>query len=362
MAIGHKCLRRDNNTSQNSGGYVRHQYAVDDSSDRSALHMTDSTSPAAATIVKKKTRWTLHGTLMLIGFGMALTYGILLAALHSSLYDSVVLIPFKATQPEYSAANGIVEAGIKAQEAQFPSADGSILHGWYFHKPGAPLTVIFHHGNAGNISHRLYIAELLLRGGNSVFLYDYRGYGKSTGVPKIAGLTPDALAAYDYLTTKLGVDPKTVVNYGESIGTGVACNVAADRPSAGLILQSSIGSLPLMGHKHFGIIKGCIPLLVLVPDFLMPSPHLDNVERIKGVHVPVIMIHGLKDTTAPVEHARMVFANAHEPKKFVELAHGTHNDVTEDSKLFGSSIETFFAQTAKSLKPNQSAKSSEPSS
>jgi uncharacterized protein len=302
--------------------------------------------------IKKQKRYSLPGILGLFLFAGCLLYGIVIAILHSDFYDKVVLVPFPAEQPEYKT--GAVAAGVKGQDQFFKAEDGSLLHGWYFNKPGNRLTVIFHHGNAANITYRLYIAEYLLNSGINVFLYDYRGYGKSSGVPRVAYLVPDGTTAFDHLTKTLHVDPKTVINYGESIGTGVACQVAAQRPSAGLILQSAIGSLPMMAHKHFDVVRGgngllkycAIPLLVLVPDFLLPDPKLNNVEQIKLVHAPVIIIHGMKDATAPYEHAQIVFANANEPKKFVALPHGSHNDVAEDSQLFKSSVEEFFATTA----------------
>lgn len=288
-------------------------------------------------------------------FGFGCVYILLICALHSSLLSQIVLIPFPAKEHEFT--EGAVAGGVKATEEYFKASDGSTLHGWYFKTPGAKRTVVFHHGNAGNIAYRIAAADGLVKGGTSVFVYDYRGYGKSTGKSIIATIVPDGLAAWEHVTKKLGVDPQTLVNYGESIGTGVACQVAQQRPSAGLILQSPIGSLPLMGHKHFNFVQ-CIPLLAAVPDFLFPDPKLDNIEAVKNIHVPLLIVHGKLDTTAPFEHAELIYASANEPKKLVPLPNGHHNDVGHDEKLFTDSISAFLqapqttASAAKSSSPS----------
>lgn len=290
---------------------------------------------------KTKKRYTITGMLLLLIFAGFVAYvGLIGVLLHSDFFDDIVLRPFPPKEHAY-ADPMTPDLRIKGVDHYFKAVDGSVLHGWYFKKPGATRVVLFHHGNAGNINYRLCAADCLLRNDVSVFLYDYRQYGKSTGKKTVAGLVPDGLAAYDYLTGQLGVDPQWIVNYGESIGTGVATSISTQRPSCGLILQSAIGSLPMMGHQHMNFVKG-VPLLVLVPDVFFPDPRFNNVEQIKDVHVPLLMVHGLSDNIAPYHHSELVFANANQPKTLVALPGCGHNDISGGSKEYVQALADFF--------------------
>src|SRR5262249_13468002 len=189
----------------------------------------------------------------------------------SPLYQAVVLRPFGPDE-HYDAVRKIPTC----KEYFIPNAHGDKLHAWFFRIPAAKKLVIVHHGNAGNIIHRLYLANAAIMCGAAVLLYDYRGYGLSTGKPSLAGLSEDGSAVYDFATGPLGFAANQIVNFGESIGTGVACRLASTKPSAGLILQSPVASLPAVARAGVFVFRA-------YPDIAFPQPHFDNLSEIARV-------------------------------------------------------------------------------
>lgn len=250
-------------------------------------------------------------------------YGTLILAMRTPLYDFAGLRPYPPDEGFYKQVRSI--PGLK--ECFIPTGDGSRLHAWLFNPKGSGTLVIVHHGNAGNVLNRLYLASAILPCGSAVLLYDYRGYGKSTGQARLANLVDDGLSAYDYALAALGFTPDQIINFGESIGTGVACQVASLRPCAGLVLQSAIGSVPRVVHAR-------LPLFRLVPAQVFPEPHLDNVEQIKYVRVPVLMFHGTSDELVPFEHSQIILSNCNAPKQLIAIPRAGHNDNPADSRIY----------------------------
>ncbi|HEY9867792.1 MAG TPA: alpha/beta hydrolase [Candidatus Obscuribacterales bacterium] len=261
---------------------------------------------------------------------MPATYLTLILAMRTPLYDAAALRPYPPDENYYKQVRGL--PGLK--ELFIPTNDTNRLHAWLFNPRGSSTLVIVHHGNAGNVLHRLYLVSAILPCGAAVLLYDYRGYGKSTGTAKLSGLVEDGLNVYDFARTRLGFSPDHIVNFGESIGTGVACQLASMRPSAGLILQSAVGSLPRVAHAR-------IPVLGLIPEAMFPAPHFDNVAQIKKVRVPVLMFHGTADGLVPVEHSRMIFANCSTPKQLILIPQAGHNDNPADSQDYRDALCRF---------------------
>jgi uncharacterized protein len=206
------------------------------------------------------------------------------------------------------------------KEVSIKSPNGEKLNGWYFKIPGARKTILVSHGNAGNIQHRLELCPLLLSTGCSVLLYDYEGYGKSTGHPSLPNVCVDAIAAFDYLTNDEHVQPSDVIIYGESIGCGVTSELSRKRPAGAIILQSPFTSLPACGADK-------LPFMRLYPDWIFPSPHLDNLGIMKDAHPPLLIIHGKKDSILPYQYSERIMAEAAEPKTLVLLPDAGHNDV-----------------------------------
>ena len=138
--------------------------------------------------------------------------------------------------------------GLSVEEHSFPTTDDLRLHGWIARTDPAAPWLLWCHGNAGNISHRADNLALLVEHGLNVFIFDYRGYGRSEGRPSEPGFYADAAAAYDYLRSTAGVTPAQIVLYGRSLGAPVAAELALRRPAAGLILEAPLGSITAMAR------------------------------------------------------------------------------------------------------------------
>lgn len=225
---------------------------------------------------------------------------------------------------------------IKRQECWFKNNKGNKLEGWYFESRQAenPPVVLFSHGNAGNIGHRLMLAKWLMDAGASVFLFDYRSYGRSEGKKDLKGLVDDSRAAYKYMTCELKIPPERIVLYGESVGGGPTCQLIKELPAAGVILDSCFSSLLHVAKKK-------VEIMNIYPDFLQPDPPYDNRAAIAGKHPPVLIIHGIKDEVIPYSEAELNFASASEPKTLLSLPHSTHNWKDADSEAYVRGIAAF---------------------
>ena len=207
--------------------------------------------------------------------------------------------------------------GLAQEDVWLQSADGTNLHGWYVpHKKPAAF-VLFCHGNAGNLTHREHILRSLRDVvGVSVFIFDYRGYGRSEGRPSEAGLLADARAARRWLAQRAGIADSQLVLMGESLGGAVAVDLAADGGARGLILESTFSSLPDVAAYHYP----WLPLRWLL------RTKLDAVEKIKAYRGPLLQTHGDRDRIVPDKFGRRLFEAAKGPKEFFVIPGGDHND------------------------------------
>ena len=222
--------------------------------------------------------------------------------------------------------------GLEYQEVTLTTSDGESLHGWYLPAPGARHTLLFFHGNAGNISHRLDSLLLFRQLGLSQLILDYRGYGRSSGRPSEAGLYRDAQAAWDYLTGERGLAPGQIVLFGRSLGGALAVWLAAKERPAGLIVESSFTSVPDLGAE----------LYPWLPVRWLSRLRFDSSSRIAQVRVPLLLVHSRDDEIIPFTHGQALFAVANPPKRFLELR-GGHNDgflVSREPYLKG--LSSFF--------------------
>jgi hypothetical protein len=208
------------------------------------------------------------------------------------------------------------QSGLPLEDAWFQSDDGTKLFGWYVPAAASSPVLLWCHGNAGNVIHRLENLAELHRIGLSVFIFDYRGYGRSEGKPSEEGLYRDALAAYDYLTRTRGVRPERLVLFGRSLGASVVGDLAGKKPAAGLILESPFPSIAAMAREHYAGL----------PMHWLLSGRFPLEERLKQVAMPVLVIHGDRDEIVPIELGRQVFAAAREPKAFYVIEGADHND------------------------------------
>jgi fermentation-respiration switch protein FrsA (DUF1100 family) len=227
------------------------------------------------------------------------------------------------------------QAGLYYEPVEIHTRDGVRLKAWYVPATEARATVLFLHGNAGNISHRLMALQALHGLGLAVLILDYRGYGESAGSPSEHGTYRDALAAWEYLTTTRGATADRVVLYGESLGGAVAAWLATRETPAGLILESSFTSLRELAERFYPFFPS--PLLRM---------HYPTLERLARVRCPVLVAHSQDDEIVPYEHGRRLFAAAPGTKQFVERQ-GGHNDAfVTGTEVLVAGIDRFIAGIA----------------
>ncbi|TAJ25863.1 MAG: alpha/beta hydrolase [Nitrospirae bacterium] len=208
-------------------------------------------------------------------------------------------------------------SGIPLEEVWFQAEDGPRLFGWYVEARGTGAVLLWCHGNAGNIIHRLENLVELYRLGLSVFIFDYRGYGRSNGTPSEEGLYADALAAYTYVTETRRMAPQRLVLFGRSLGAAVAVELASRQPAAGLILESPFPSVAAVVRHYYG----GLPLHWFL------GARFNLADRLKQISIPVLVVHGDRDEVIPIELGRQVFEAAQEPKSFYPVPGAGHNDL-----------------------------------
>lgn len=209
------------------------------------------------------------------------------------------------------------ELGLRFEEARLVAEDGTALHGWFLPVEGSRYTVLVCHGNAGNISHRLDRALLMhAKLKTDVFLFDYRGYGLSEGSPDEEGTYRDARAALRHLVTGRGIDRAHLIVFGESLGAAVALQIALEEPVRALVLEAPFTSIADMAGS----------VLPLVPIGRLLRTRYDNLGKIAGLRVPLLVLHGDRDTTVPFAQGRRLFEAAPEPKRFFAIPGAEHND------------------------------------
>jgi fermentation-respiration switch protein FrsA (DUF1100 family) len=207
-------------------------------------------------------------------------------------------------------------SGLPLEDVWFQSSDGTKLFGWYVEQAATSAVVLWCHGNAGNIINRLENLRELYRLGLSVFLFDYRGYGRSHGSPSEEGLYEDAFGAYDYLTRTRMIRPERIVLFGRSLGAAVAAEVASHKPAAGLILESPFPSIEAVAKFHYGG----------VPVHWLISAEFRLIDRLPQLSLPKLIVHGDQDDIIPIELGRQVFEAAKPPKSFYVIKGADHNN------------------------------------
>lgn len=241
---------------------------------------------------------------------LAAAYGGLLLAVY---FFQSHLVFFPQTGREIIATPA--QVGLPYEDIHLQTSDGISLHGWYIPALQARGTVLFLHGNAGNISHRLDSVQMLHRLGYSTLIFDYRGYGNSGGAPTEQGTYQDAEAAWRYLTGPRHIPSCRIVVFGESLGGSVAAWLAARQKPAALVIASGFTSVPELGQQLYPY----LPVRWLV------RIRYDTRENLRKVAAPVLIAHSPEDEIVPFGHGRALFAAANPPKQFLELA-GGHND------------------------------------
>lgn len=238
----------------------------------------------------------------------------LYALLAAYLYVFQTRLAFLPNVPGRALTATPENIGLPFEDVRFDANDGVKVHAWFI--PGAPgaATVLICHGNAGNISHRLDLLRLLHELGLGVLLFDYRGYGQSTGAPSESGTYRDARAAWNYLTEEKGVAPDRIILFGESLGGAVAAQLASEVTPGAVILASAFTSAPDLASHHYWY----------MPVRLLARIHFPTAAYLARVRAPVLIIHSRDDEIVPFSHGEELFRRAPEPKAFLEIR-GDHN-------------------------------------
>jgi len=211
---------------------------------------------------------------------------------------------------------------LEYEDVTFKAADGTKLHGWYVPHQAPRAVILFAHGNAGNVSTRAKtLKELNERHDAAVFIFDYRGYGKSEGTPNEEGLLQDARAARKWLARRTGLDEHEIVLMGRSLGGGVAVDLAAKDGCRGLILESTFTSMPDVAGR----------LLPLLPAGWLMTQRFDSLSKIPNYNGPLLQSHGDRDQLIPIAQGKTLFKAAKGPKRFVVIkGSGHHNSGRPD--------------------------------
>jgi len=221
------------------------------------------------------------------------------------------------------------DAGLDFKDVYLTTADNIIIHGWFVPGPEEEEkgVVLFCHGNAGNISHRLQTLEYLHSLNMSTLIFDYRGFGKSQGSPHEQGTYKDVRAAWDYLTKDRGINQERIFIMGRSLGGAVAADLAAEKSPAGIVLESTFTSIPDIGKDIF----------FFLPVKLLAKYSYSTKEKLQRFTSPVMIIHSPEDEIIPFRHGRNLYEQAPEPKYFLEIQ-GDHNSgfqLSRDKYLHG---------------------------
>ena len=218
--------------------------------------------------------------------------------------------------PETSFDRTPNELNLDYKEVYFHTEDGKRIHGWFFPLKKEFPVILFCHGNAGNISHRLDNIRLLLDQRLQVFIFDYRGYGKSSGRPSEKGLYLDGLAAYDYLIKREHIPSTNIIPFGRSLGAIVAIEISLKRRVKSIIIESAFTSIREMART----------IALFYPfSFFLPA-HYNNLEKIGHVTIPKLIIHGKDDEIASFSMGEKLFEAAKAPRYFFPVKDAGHND------------------------------------
>ena len=222
---------------------------------------------------------------------------------------------FLAHMPGRELTASPAEIGLEFEDVTINTKDGQQIHGWYIPVADSKGTVLFFHGNAGNISHRLESIAVFNRMGVDVLIVDYRGYGQSSGKPSEQGLYADGEAAWTYLTNQRGIDPGRIIIFGRSLGGIVGASVAANRSPGGLIIESSFTSGIDMARQIYWFL----------PAKLITRLEFPLLDFVREVQSPVLVIHSRDDEIIPFEMGEAIYEGIESADKtFLEIW-GGHN-------------------------------------
>ncbi len=222
--------------------------------------------------------------------------------------------------------------GLDFDDVSFTASDGVSLSGWFIPAGKSRATILFCHGNGGNISHRLESIEIFNRLGYSVFIFDYRGYGRSEGVPGEEGTYLDAEAAWNFLVDTKQTAPGNIILFGRSLGGVIAARLGGAHQAKACILESTFTSIPDMAAALYGFL----------PIKLLCRFSYDALAAVPRITCPLLVIHSPDDEIVPISHGRKLFQAAAEPKMFLEMRGGHNTGFLQSGSLYEEGLEQFF--------------------
>jgi uncharacterized protein len=229
-----------------------------------------------------------------------------------------------------------------AEDVWLTTADQLRLHGWYFHSKDKPAvaTIVYFHGNGGNISNLNWVGEEFSSRGFDVFLFDYRGYGESEGKPvDEIGLYADGDAAYNYVVNERHVQPERLVLHGQSLGTAVVADLASRKRCGVVILESGLSSARSIANT-------AIPWLPRWLHFLGRN-RFDSIGKVAKIRVPILISHGDPDPVIPTKEGHALFAAANQPKRLLIFPGAGHNVFGSVGDKYLNQIESFIRESVK---------------
>jgi uncharacterized protein len=257
----------------------------------------------------------------------------------SAIYCGVLLtifflqssILFQSNLPTRDIVATPSSIGLDYEAVNFETEDGIKLDAWFIPAQKPRGTVLFFHGNGGNISHRLETIKILHGLRLSTFIFDYRGFGQSDGEPSEIGTYRDAEAAWRYLTEQRGIAENNIVLFGRSLGGAIAAYAASRYQAGAFILESAFTSLPDIAADVYWFLPA--RWLVLI--------NYDTEKALKSVSGPVLIIHSVDDELVPYSHGRTLFNVAREPKHFLKLCGGPAGGFRQSEMLYMEGIDEF---------------------
>ncbi|HVT29991.1 MAG TPA: alpha/beta fold hydrolase, partial [Lacipirellulaceae bacterium] len=229
---------------------------------------------------------------------------------------------------------------LQPQTVWFRSGDNTKLHGWYVPNPDARRLIVYAHGNGEHVADQANLVFRLQSNlAATVFVYDYRGYGRSRGKPTERGCVADGLAAQRWLAEREGVDPEDIVLMGRSIGGGVQVAAAAEQGARALVLEATFSRMTDAAAHNY-------PWL---PVRLVMSNRYNSIKRIQKYDGPLFQCHGADDEVVPIQLARKLFdASQSRMKQFYEIAYARHNDTPPSA--YYAALATFLDNVDEQIK------------
>ena len=216
----------------------------------------------------------------------------------------------------------------KIEKVNITTSDNLNLLGWFHKKDISKNTILFLHGNAGSLENRIYKLNHFENFDLNFLIIAWRGFSGNSGKPNEKGLYDDAKSAVNWLKSK-GIKEENIILYGESLGSAVAIEIAQNKKFAGIVLESPFTSMVEIGKKYYSF----FPVSLLLKDRYV------SIKKIKNIHIPILVMHGKKDSIVPFEMGKKIFTSANSPKFYYFSEYDDH--MMDYNKLLLEKLKSF---------------------